>query len=58
MYHILGRYQNVEIVTTLRWVITAIHGQFMYHYVNCVHSDELPDLIHASATLFCPQGGL
>lgn len=30
----------------------------MDHDVNCVHSDELPDLIQALATLFSPQGVL
>lgn len=52
------RIQECVSKTTWRWVIKAIHGQFMYHDVNCVHSDELPDLIQALATLFLSSGGL
>lgn len=45
--------------TTLWWgVISATHRQFMDHDVNCVHSDELPDLIQALATLFFTSGVL
>lgn len=39
-------------------VISATHKQFMDHDVNCVHSDKLPDLIQALATLFFTSGVL